>query len=288
MSSYMVWAAEISTGVSVMTVLVMASLTVLFLTKCLRQDLMPQSGTALTRVDYNPPMNLMHELSIPLSLSLLSHNQNRLKFKLDIFAPFEEFEVGLYWRIPINTFHHVLRAPKNWVLRTFKDTSTRTNLFGEDGFKGFRDSFEPQESVGEDKVLRVPSEEVQTWAQEPLPRNHYPLVIVLCVSELVLFHVVHIQDEALRFPSRILNHYIKFDDGRSAELRPLFTQDSGECVVCQEKPVSRAFLPCRHACSCSDCFQRIKNKCPMCRTFIHSFFLVEDEAGESSSLSPDG
>ncbi|XP_040565276.1 cell growth regulator with RING finger domain protein 1 [Lepeophtheirus salmonis] len=279
MSSYMVWAAEISTGVSVMTVLVMAALTVLFLTKCLRQDLLYDSGTALTRVDYNPPLNLLNKLSLPLNLSLNSHSDKRMKFKLEFKDSYtlDNAELGFYWRVPIATFHHVLRAPKDWLIRTFSDSSTRSLLFGE-SIHNFSSSFDKTD----DSSIFSISEDCTTWdKEEPLPRNYYPLIVVISLSNNAYIHVVHIQDDVLQIPSRILNFYIKFWDGRSVDMRPLFSQDNGECVVCQENPITRAFLPCRHACSCSDCFKRIKNKCPMCRTFIHSYFLVGDEASQS-------
>eukprot|EP01036_Dinobryon_divergens_P035370 gene35370-45813_t len=41
-----------------------------------------------------------------------------------------------------------------------------------------------------------------------------------------------------------------------------------ECVICLSNPSSVKFLPCRHLCSCSDCFKQInksKRKCPLCR-----------------------
>ena len=48
------------------------------------------------------------------------------------------------------------------------------------------------------------------------------------------------------------------------------------CVVCRELPVTRAFLPCRHACICGLCCRHLRY-CPMCREFIQSYFKVQDE-----------
>ena len=48
------------------------------------------------------------------------------------------------------------------------------------------------------------------------------------------------------------------------------------CVVCRELPVTRAFLPCRHACICGLCSRHLRY-CPMCREFIQSYFKVQDE-----------
>ena len=39
------------------------------------------------------------------------------------------------------------------------------------------------------------------------------------------------------------------------------------CVVCLEKPYDTVFLRCGHLCCCSACVGRVKNKCPICRTW---------------------
>lgn len=48
------------------------------------------------------------------------------------------------------------------------------------------------------------------------------------------------------------------------------------CVICQSMPVTRALLPCRHACICGGCFPRL-NACPLCREVIQSYFKVQEE-----------
>ena len=48
------------------------------------------------------------------------------------------------------------------------------------------------------------------------------------------------------------------------------------CIVCRALPVTRAFLPCRHACICGLCFQKL-SYCPMCQGPIQSYFKVQDE-----------
>lgn len=48
------------------------------------------------------------------------------------------------------------------------------------------------------------------------------------------------------------------------------------CVVCRELPVTRAFLPCRHACICGLCSRHLRY-CPMCRGLIQSYFKMQDE-----------
>ena len=61
------------------------------------------------------------------------------------------------------------------------------------------------------------------------------------------------------------------------------------CIVCRSLPVTRALLPCRHACICGLCFGKI-NLCPMCRAGIQSFFRLQDEPflpGDEPSVSAE-
>ena len=62
------------------------------------------------------------------------------------------------------------------------------------------------------------------------------------------------------------------------------------CIICRTLPITRAFLPCRHACACGLCCQQL-SYCPMCRALIQSYFIVQDEpfiddaeSGTSSEL----
>ena len=56
------------------------------------------------------------------------------------------------------------------------------------------------------------------------------------------------------------------------------SSETGEefCLICQEHPVSRALLPCRHVCSCQFCFGKL-TLCPICRQPIASYFVVRAE-----------
>ncbi|XP_066532369.1 cell growth regulator with RING finger domain protein 1 [Hoplias malabaricus] len=46
-----------------------------------------------------------------------------------------------------------------------------------------------------------------------------------------------------------------------------------DCVVCQNAPVNRVLLPCRHTCLCDACVTRFQH-CPMCRAFIIESFAL--------------
>eukprot|EP00063_Salmo_salar_P086591 XP_014061426.1 PREDICTED: cell growth regulator with RING finger domain protein 1-like [Salmo salar] len=53
-----------------------------------------------------------------------------------------------------------------------------------------------------------------------------------------------------------------------------------DCVVCQNAPVNRVLLPCRHACVCDGCVHHFQH-CPICRAFVlESFALFQNSPME--------
>ncbi|XP_043073120.1 cell growth regulator with RING finger domain protein 1-like [Puntigrus tetrazona] len=53
-----------------------------------------------------------------------------------------------------------------------------------------------------------------------------------------------------------------------------------DCVVCQNAPINRVLLPCRHACVCDGCVCHFQH-CPICRAFVfESFALANQPARE--------
>lgn len=46
-----------------------------------------------------------------------------------------------------------------------------------------------------------------------------------------------------------------------------------DCVACQNAPVNRVLLPCRHTCLCDGCVSRVQH-CPMCRAFVLEAFAL--------------
>lgn len=49
---------------------------------------------------------------------------------------------------------------------------------------------------------------------------------------------------------------------------------SRRCIVCQNAPITRVIIPCRHACVCEMCLG-VLNACPMCRGVISSHFRLD-------------
>jgi hypothetical protein len=70
--------------------------------------------------------------------------------------------------------------------------------------------------------------------------------------------------------------------GQSNTRTPVHTDNSvtDVCIICQVNDVNKAFLPCRHACICDRCFEKV-DKCPMCRGYIYSYFNLSDEVEQS-------
>ncbi|KAJ8009325.1 hypothetical protein DPEC_G00087720 [Dallia pectoralis] len=52
-----------------------------------------------------------------------------------------------------------------------------------------------------------------------------------------------------------------------------------DCVVCQNAPVNRVLLPCRHACVCDGCVDRFQH-CPICRAFVLESFTLSQQTDD--------
>ncbi|XP_030628642.1 cell growth regulator with RING finger domain protein 1 [Chanos chanos] len=138
--------------------------------------------------------------------------------------------------------------------------------------------------------------------------------------------VIHIPDDKYRLSARILFQYLLTAHGSMYELKPLFmSADSGgvsdgsdpalrtegvepqtkgpgegeesegdwpdsqgkDCVVCQNAPVNRVLLPCRHACVCDGCVARFQH-CPMCRAFVIESFTLCDQLPSQRGEEEEG
>lgn len=73
-------------------------------------------------------------------------------------------------------------------------------------------------------------------------------------------------------------------EGESTHSEDEFSQlDDGhhDCAVCQNGPISKVILPCRHACVCDDCFKLV-TKCPICRGPVVSHFALRGQSERTS------
>lgn len=143
----------------------------------------------------------------------------------------------------------------------------------------------------------------------PPPRCCYPLVVILArdvrdTTELrpdetvALVSIVHIRDDQCQLPSGVIAQYLKQANGHLTCLKQLYVsgelgggadgyEAGGEtdalCCVCASHPLSRALLPCRHACLCADCLPKL-DKCPICRSVITSYFCIRNDEEPLSEL----
>ncbi|KAL4713042.1 hypothetical protein ACJJTC_001096 [Scirpophaga incertulas] len=130
----------------------------------------------------------------------------------------------------------------------------------------------------EDKPMRLSRDEPLQLG--PPPRACYPLVVILARDQrdtgdlrpddtVALVTVVHIRDDQCNLPSGIIAQYLKQANGHLSCLKQLYVtgEACGEaeyaggahaealCCVCTAQPLSRALLPCRHACLCARCLR---------------------------------
>lgn len=233
------------------------------------------------------------QIAVPIHFQLTDLGQSSLRSFKGLFrsSAFCRFKVRLYVGVSVKSFHHVLRgSPWPW----FKEAFLHGNLFGAEECLEISDLHE-LELFGEESqpfTFNKPSDRELNLGQSP--RERYPFVIC-CVplnnnnndnpdsvtsSDVgAVLNVVHVRDEVFQIPTQILSCHLKHvSDGRSTQLQTLFVDgesSSGEppqCCICQTHPVTIAILPCRHACVCRACFGKLKNRCPMCRTQVTSFF----------------
>ena len=219
--------------------------------------------------------------------------------------------VRLFAGVSVAALHHALRGPWEWFLDAFLRGG---NPFGRDGCRQAGEMVQVELPESESsKVVRLE----RPRPEEPpglggTPRRVYPFVVV-CVprDEDILsdanegkvgavLSVIHVRDEQCPVPTQVLFTHLKHCEGsRSTTLTPIFVSGADEyedssaeegeerddrtsarsqkCVVCQDLPVTRVIFPCRHACVCRRCFGRLGNRCPMCRTYVQSFFLLDQE-----------
>ena len=239
------------------------------------------SGIGVTRV--SSAQIDVHKVSIPLMANVKGEREGSLYFLFSSSLPKTRFKARIYVGVKVETFHHVLRAPWPW----FRDAFLRGNIFGDGCIR--------MEEMKEEEILEGAKVEV-AWERPripdlgPAPRERYPLVLCAMTMEDgevqdedplkgsaigAMIHAVHIRDEVIRMPTGFLSSHAKHMDGRVTNLQQLFVEKSDEgqpsenelgssnssmCVVCQDKRATRAMLPCKHACSCSRCFERLRDR----------------------------
>jgi len=301
--------AEISNLMSVLAVLGGLLVMFVFLLRLIYQDIADGGGGGVTKVTHKSPQTNMTKVSIPFTLSLQEQNtmDDSVRVKVSSSCP---YYAKYFWGVQISAFHHVLRGPWPWFYEAF----LHGNLFGVEHCVEISDVREARDAHEErGVVIRRTSTAPLNLGQAP--REVYPLVVVLVRKDsdktedltevTALVNIFHIKDSSCPIPSQILCTYIRQGAGVTL-LRQMYLTDSlgGEssdtesaedsdtedspggdktkemqarCIICQLGRVNRVALPCRHANTCGECFERLQNRCPMCRGFISSYFLLRPE-----------
>lgn len=107
-----------------------------------------------------------------------------------------------------------------------------------------------------------------------------------------MINVIHVKDKICPLETNVITRLLKKRNGMTINLQTLYTPNEFEdetgtntaiCVICQETSVSIALLPCKHTCTCLECFTKI-DKCPLCRSYIRSYFVLKfDEKNEQQA-----
>ena len=263
------------------------------------QDIADGASLGVTKVNIKTPQTVMTRVELPFTISLSPGTGHRLGLRVSAMVG---YSLRYYWAVPIKSFHHVLSAPWKWFYKS-SVLSGDVNMFGA-GEVGGSHTLSCGHEEREISISR-PSD----LGLGQAPREVYPLIVTMVRSGsedaedgaevTALINIIHLKDDTCPIPSQILSTYIR-QGSRLTLLRPLYVSESGEgecsdtesaedsetedwpssarinarCIVCQTSRVNRVALPCRHANTCATCFDRLQSRCPMCRGFISSYFLL--------------
>ena len=278
LSSFLMSLAEMSHVASLVSVLTGFLLMVLYILRFMGQDLLEFGrGDAVTRIAHKPPQVDLQKKYIPCWIKNITSTENGVQLKIGCHLD-GQFTVRSYWGVTVKSFHHILRSPWSWFVQTLN--SPPSNLFGSEGCI-FPDRIVHHSVTNQELSIELqrPEDKPELTNLGPAPRKSYPLVLIIMPQggEEAMVVVIHVQDTVCRVSTHVLASFIKQRSGQCTHMVAMFSQTDAECVVCQELKVSRCILPCKHACVCHVCFQYLKNRCPLCRTFINSYFPIGEE-----------
>lgn len=210
----------------------------------------------------------------------------------------ENFWIVHYWGVNITQLHKCLEL--NW-------NSMRLSILEESFLEDhFLQRSKPEMITVplESSSIKIkPLDKIKPEDLGPSPRSVYPLVVILFIntdeedvneaklnpekdSVACLITIIHIYDSVCKMSTNIISQFTKQKTGQVIALQTLYTpevsldQDLNKttlCVICLDNNISRALLPCRHACICGKCYAQI-DRCPICRSYISSFFYICNES----------
>jgi len=266
------------------------------------------SMTSGTVVSSHIPASAMKGVYNPLSLTLQSGKSSSIKDGVWLsISCHGSVMLQDYWGVEISSVYPAIFDLWSHIEDKFQQDS----LFSEISL--FRGEQQLINSAEENTTMHFSNIQTADFDLGSVPRSRYPLVLVGIVNDdqilqddnCIVCNVwfVHLSDSTCPGSSHIISQYVRTRYGQPCCLQQLFMASSEEdeettktntetadetdntkpsvagplppsCVVCQTARVSRALLPCRHACVCRACFKRLET-CPMCRTTITTYFLLE-------------
>ena len=267
------------------------------------QDMVDGGDGGVTKMTVRSAQVLMTPVHVPFTFSLSPESclySNKVHSVSVSTSSTCDYSIGYYWALPISTFYKLLRSPWSNFYQAFHNPGQ-----GPAECQSSSVSLSPPHT-SRDSVLR--SQVGMELGQAP--REVYPLVVVMVRTGsqaaaqpgqvTVLVNIIHLKDETCLIPSQVLSVYIRqgpaltllrqmfLSDGENSDTESAEESDTEDspgvgggvrarCVVCQVERVNRVALPCRHAASCPQCFDRLEARCPMCRALITSYFKLRPD-----------
>lgn len=206
------------------------------------------------------------------------------------------FTVNAYWVVKIQDMHKEIE--QDWLTMRDKLWDSKF-LVGQNKPSLYQNKPQIYQETNETVKCRVkPPKPIDTSEMNVMPRDFYPLVIIVTCHEEEPNHaaddiaaniqVIHIKDEIVPIKSHIIKQYTKQIDGKILDISQLFVEDTFACIICFEEANQDdglklyCLLPCRHSPICSDCIRRIR-ECPKCRCVIASIFDINTPATTSQN-----
>ncbi|XP_072929702.1 cell growth regulator with RING finger domain protein 1-like [Epargyreus clarus] len=236
-----------------------------------------------------PPRLLMQRVHIPFTFKLHETEPIGYDGVTCIISSKVPYWHASWWGAPVTDLHQTLWG-------TLRNILASTNL-----------NFVRSDPHDEQTMKLATDGDALTLRLGPPPRTCYPLVVILARDPkdtadlrpddtVALISVVHIKDDQCQLPSGVIAQYLKQANGHLSCLKQLYISAEvaeagagagacGEalCCVCAAAPLSRALLPCRHACLCARCLPKL-DKCPICRSAIKSYFCIRNDDEPLSDL----
>ncbi|EFX84851.1 hypothetical protein DAPPUDRAFT_222756 [Daphnia pulex] len=272
---------------SIFTVLICCAAMILFIRQFRLYEFEP-TGTSVVQVKQPAQQQLLNKVNLPFSLEVGKLDSSDLSGNYHLTLYSTSYFPCLFVvcrEMSLDLVKNLINEPWQNFLEFFRsEMKICPNL-----------QIYAEEEIHELKPFSIKG------ALDCIPRTTYALVAFHIRTDAesmndgdptALITLIHIPDRYCNAPATTLCQYLKCNDGRVLNLKPLYSPEKSRitpngddsrqrhdnqgninCVICWNFPATHVLLPCRHACLCVNCFKRVEN-CPVCRTRVMSYFLV--------------